>query len=165
MRIDSLTGVYNRLHFKETLENGWHLYKRLDITLSLIMTDIDFFKNYNDTYGHVAGDECLKIFSDIMNEAVSRKTDTVFRYGGEEFIIILLDTGLEGASVVAEKIMEILAERKIRNSGSSVSEYLTASIGIVSTDKVEYESSDEMIIDVDKKLYLAKEHGRDTVIC
>ena len=165
VRIDSLTGVYNRLHFKETLENGWHLYKRLDITLSLIMTDIDFFKNYNDTYGHVAGDECLKIFSDIMNEAVSRKTDTVFRYGGEEFIIILLDTGLEGASVVAEKIMEILAERKIRNSGSSVSEYLTASIGIVSTDKVEYESSDEMIIDVDKKLYLAKEHGRDTVIC
>jgi len=164
-RIDSLTGVYNRYHFTETLYNGWHLHERLNLTISLLMIDIDFFKNYNDTYGHVAGDECLRAFAEIMVEAVSRKTDTVFRYGGEEFIIVLLDTGLEGASVVAEKLQEKLASEKIDHSGSSISRYLTASIGIVSTDKGKYSSSGEMVLDVDRKLYLAKEHGRNTVIC
>ena len=129
------------------------------------MTDIDFFKKYNDTYGHIEGDTCLKKFSAILTDAVSRKTDTVFRYGGEEFIIVLIDTDLAGASVVADKIMKNLAAAEIRHSGSSVSEYLTASIGIVSTENVDYESADQMVFDADRKLYLAKEHGRNTVIC
>ncbi len=165
IRIDPLTGAFNRHHFRETLENGWHLHKRFNISLSIIMTDIDFFKNYNDTYGHVSGDECLKRYTEILEDAVSRKTDTVFRYGGEEFIIVLLDTDLEGASVVADKIREKLAAAEIRHSSSSISEFLTVSMGIVSTAKNDYESSDQMIIDSDRKLYLAKEHGRNTVIC
>ncbi len=133
--------------------------------VSLLMADIDFFKAYNDTYGHVAGDKCLKKFADILCDAVSRKTDTVFRYGGEEFILLLLDTDLEGASVVAEKIREKLVSAEIVHSGSAVSKFLTASIGIVSTDNTDYDYADKMIIDVDRKLYIAKEHGRDTVIC
>ena len=165
VRIDPLTGAFNRLHLRETLDNGWQLHKRLGISISLIMTDIDFFKNYNDTYGHLAGDSCLKKFSSILSGAVSRKTDTVFRYGGEEFIIILIDTGLEGASIVAEKIMKNLAASEIPHSGSSVSDYLTASIGIVSTENNDYESSEEILFDVDKKLYSAKEHGRNIIIC
>ena len=165
VRIDPLTGVFNRHHFSEALDNVWHLHKRLDVTVSLLMADIDFFKNYNDTYGHVAGDDCLKKFSCILGESVTRKTDSVFRYGGEEFIIILFDTGIEGASVVAEKIREKLLSEKIKHSASSVSEYVTVSIGLVSTENSEYESAEKMVIDADRKLYSAKEHGRNTVIC
>ena len=165
VRIDPLTGAFNRHHFRETLENGWHLHRRFNLSLSIIMTDIDFFKNYNDTYGHVAGDDCLRRYTEILKDAVSRKTDSVFRYGGEEFIILLLDTDLEGASVVADKIREKLVVSEIKHSSSIVSEFLTVSMGIVSTSKNDYESADKMIIDSDRKLYLAKEHGRNTVIC
>ena len=165
IRIDPLTGVFNRHHFREILDTGWHLHKRTGVPVSLIMTDIDFFKNYNDTYGHVAGDACLSKFSSILTDAVSRKTDAVFRYGGEEFILVLIDTDLAGASVVADKIIKKLAAAAIPHQGSTVSEYLTTSIGIVSTENNDYDSADKMVIDVDRKLYLAKEHGRNTVIC
>ena len=165
VRIDPLTGVFNRLHFRETLDNGWQLHERLGVSISLIMTDIDFFKNYNDTYGHMAGDECLKKFSSILANAVSRKTDSVFRYGGEEFIIILIDTDLEGATIVADKIMKTLEASEIPHKGSSVSTCLTASIGIVSTENNDYKSPEEILSEVDRKLYRAKEHGRNIIIC
>ncbi len=165
VRIDTLTGVHNRLHFNEVFGTAWNLHERLNITFSILMADIDFFKKYNDTYGHVAGDSCLKNFAEVLLEAVSRKTDSVFRYGGEEFIIILLDTGLDGAAVVAEKIREKLSIRRIKHESSDIEKYITASIGISTTDRVNYKSAEEMLLDVDRKLYKAKEHGRNTVIC
>lgn len=164
-RHDSLTGVHNRKHFNEIIENLWDIYTRANVNFSILMLDIDYFKIFNDTYGHIEGDRCLKEVAEVILEAVSRKTDSVFRYGGEEFALLLVDTDSKGARHVANKIRTLLAKKKIANKEvKGGSGYLTVSIGIACTKGFGAENPNQILVEADKNLYRAKEKGRDTVV-
>ena len=164
-RMDILTGVHNRKHFNEVFENFWDLYSRTGINFTVLMLDIDYFKKYNDTYGHVQGDICLKAVADLLLEAVSRKTDSVFRYGGEEFVILLVDTDTTGARIVAERICAKIRDKKIPNQGIKNGKgILTVSIGISGTKDFKPETSRQLLIEADRNLYRAKDTGRDRVV-
>ena len=164
-RHDSLTGVHNRKHFNEVIENLWDIYTRTSINFAIIMLDIDYFKIFNDTYGHIEGDRCLKEVADVILEAVSRKTDSVFRYGGEEFALLLVDTEKEGAKYVANKIRTLLRKKRIANKGAEGgSGYLTVSMGIACTKGFDAEDQNQILAEADKNLYKAKEKGRDTIV-
>ncbi len=164
-RMDILTEVHNRKHFNEVFENLWDLYTRTGINFTILMLDIDYFKNYNDTYGHIAGDKCLKEVAGVILEAVSRKTDSVFRYGGEEFAVFLVDTDTAGARIVAERIRTKVMEKCIPNrSALNKTGILTVSIGIAGTKGFMPENPNQLLIEADKNLYRAKENGRNTVV-
>ncbi len=164
-RHDSLTGVHNRKHFNEVIENLWDIYTRTNINFAIIMLDIDYFKIFNDTYGHIEGDRCLKEVAEVILDAVSRKTDSVFRYGGEEFALLLVDTEKEGAKYVANKIRTLLGKKKIANKGvEGGSGYLTVSIGIACTKGFKADNPNQILAEADKNLYKAKEKGRNTIV-
>jgi diguanylate cyclase (GGDEF)-like protein len=162
--IDGLTGLANRRRLDEYLEREWNRGLRLSNSLmSIIMLDVDFFKNYNDRYGHQAGDECLKKIARVIREALKRPTDLSARYGGEEFTCILPDTSLEGANHLAQKIIERIWELNIHHEGSDVSDRVTISIGVAS-DTIEIQNSPANLLSkADKALYAAKRSGRNRV--
>jgi diguanylate cyclase (GGDEF)-like protein len=125
------------------------------------MTDIDFFKTYNDTYGHLRGDDCLKQVAKALDDALKRPLDLVARYGGEEFVVLLPDTDSDGAAEVAKLMQENIANMKITHSGSEVYDHLTISLGIA-TITPSRESTPDVLIDLaDKALYQAKAEGRN----
>lgn len=159
---DHLTGLYNRNYMEQKLKTTHSIWKRGIQTYSLIMIDIDFFKNYNDHYGHIQGDNCLKSISGILKQQLTRDTDYAFRYGGEEFLVILGFTDKEGAQVIAEKIKEAIVRAKIPHANSDVSPYLTISMGVATIDN-SYDSFAELLLRTDKALYLAKGHGRNRI--
>ena len=164
-RTDALTGVHNRKHFNEVLGNVWDLYSRTGVNFSILMLDIDYFKEFNDRYGHLAGDRCLCEVASLISDAVARKTDSVFRYGGEEFVVILVDTDTKGAKFVAEKIRKKIMEKKIPNeSAFSGTGFLTISIGVAGTEVAKPESPDHLLLKADKNLYRAKGKGRNCVV-
>jgi diguanylate cyclase (GGDEF)-like protein len=132
--------------------------------LSLILGDIDYFKRYNDTYGHQAGDECLRQVARAMNRAVKRAPDLVARYGGEEFAIILPNTESEGAMQVAYAVREAVGMLKIEHSQSSVNEYVTLSLGVACTVPDREHSPDILVAAADKAMYEAKARGRNRII-
>ncbi len=158
---DSLTGIANRRHFDEYLDREWQRYSRDKLHLALIMCDIDFFKLYNDTYGHQAGDSCLQQVAGAIGRAVKRPADLVARYGGEEFAALLPNTDFDGALRVAESIHLEVRQLKIVHAQSSVSDYITLSAGIASTVPSHQESPAALISAADKALYQAKERGRN----
>ncbi|MBF0230451.1 MAG: diguanylate cyclase [Desulfamplus sp.] len=162
--IDGLTGISNRRYFDEYLNQEWHRAIRNPKPLSVIMMDIDFFKRYNDTYGHLAGDDCLKKVAKSLKCSVSRPADMVARYGGEEFICVLPETDLEGARSVAITIQQGISELRIPHENSSVSNHITLSIGIVTTIPSPAKSTDALIKDADELLYQAKKAGRNQMI-
>lgn len=127
------------------------------------MVDIDRFKLYNDTYGHQAGDECLKEIAEKLEESCKRSMDIVARYGGEEFIILLPDTDLDGARMVAKKINKNIQDMKIEHVKSEHGEIVTVSIGVASDIPKDEKSLEKLIGLADKMLYLAKESGRNRV--
>lgn len=160
---DGLTGVANRRHFNETLEKEWHRMKRDGKPLSLIMCDIDFFKNYNDTYGHQKGDESLKRVASRLKELLKRPGDMVARYGGEEFAVILPDTDTQGALRLAEHMRVAVESLGIVHSGSQVSEWLTISMGVASMIPSGNTLQTDLISEADQALYGAKGTGRNRV--
>lgn len=163
--VDGLTQIANRRCFDESFDKEWRRMAREEIPLSLIMCDIDFFKNYNDTYGHQAGDECLRQVASAINRVLKRPADLVARYGGEEFAIILPNTTAEGAFQVAETIRLEVKALKIRHINSPISEYVTLSLGIATAQPWQDGSSETLIAAADQALYQAKAEGRDRVLC
>jgi two-component system chemotaxis family response regulator WspR len=161
--LDGLTGIPNRRRFDEVLKSEWERAKRHSTSLSLIMLDIDFFKLYNDSYGHQGGDDCLKQVARILDESAHRETDIVARYGGEEFAAVLPETGSKGALEVAEAMRVNIENANILHESSTVADYVSISVG-VATWVPERDSRPEEIIELaDKALYKAKEDGRNRV--
>ncbi len=159
-RIDGLTQAYNRHYFDKTLHREWLRSRRFKTPLSLVLCDIDHFKLFNDTYGHQAGDDCLIRVAHILMETISRPGDLAARYGGEEFVIVLPETPLEKALVVAEKICANVEGLHIPHRASPVNRHVTISLG-VSTTTGDLLSEDELIAVADRALYQSKQNGRN----
>ncbi|HAX76651.1 MAG TPA: GGDEF domain-containing protein [Cyanobacteria bacterium UBA11372] len=159
--VDSLTQVANRRKFDEYLNIKWREMAREKAPLSLILCDIDFFKRYNDTYGHQAGDVCLQQVASALIGAAKRPEDLVARYGGEEFAAILPHTDSAGAIHVAEKMRVAVKELEIPHADSAVNRYVTISLGVGSAIPHLESSPEELIAAADQALYHAKESGRD----
>ena len=162
--LDPLTGVANRRYFDRVLKNEWHRLAREQKPLSLIMCDIDCFKAYNDTYGHPAGDSCLKQVADVLKQSTKRAADSVARYGGEEFAVILPDTDARGALFVAQNISQRLKKRKIPHCASTVSDYVTISIGIATEIPTSIAKIDNLLEIADNALYQAKDQGKNQIV-
>ncbi len=158
---DALTGIANRRYFSEVFEKEWYRAKRNSKPISLIMMDIDFFKLYNDYYGHLKGDDCLKSVAMAINHSVRRTTDITARYGGEEFVTLLPDTNLEGAKIVAENIHENIERLQIEHLKSTVNRFVSVSLGIATILPIDNQEYTELIEKADKALYKAKEMGRN----
>lgn len=160
---DSLTEVRNRRLFNEYLNTEWRRLAREEAPLSLIMCDIDYFKLYNDTYGHQAGDECLRQVAGVLQRSVKRSADLVARYGGEEFAVVLPNTDANGAACVAESIRDRVRELRIVHAKSAVSEYVTLSLGVACCIPAPMSQPETLISIADEALYRAKKSGRDRV--
>jgi diguanylate cyclase (GGDEF)-like protein/PAS domain S-box-containing protein len=161
---DGLTQLANRRHFDEFLQGTWQQMIRENTPLSLILCDIDFFKLYNDTYGHPMGDHCLQEVAQAIHRAVNRPSDLVARYGGEEFGIILPNTPLEGALQVAQRIRAEIQALQIPHENSQLGPYVTLSLGVSSTIPVLEGFPANLIITADEALYQAKAAGRDRIV-
>ncbi|MEB1808501.1 MAG: diguanylate cyclase [Bacillaceae bacterium] len=160
---DGLTGIGNRRYFDERLIKEWKRAIRYSSDISLLMIDIDYFKPYNDTYGHQKGDECLKQVALAVQKTLKRPIDVVCRYGGEEFSVILPDTDEKGAKHVAETIRRTIEELKIPHAGSLINSFLTISIGTASVIPTKASDPATIIKAADEALYLAKQGGRNQV--
>jgi len=158
---DQLTGVANRRNFDITLEKQFLLSRRNRSPLSLIICDIDYFKRYNDSYGHQQGDDCLKKVAASMQAQISRPTDLVCRYGGEEFAVILPDTHDDGGQLLAERMRQAVAAENLPHTQSTAG-VVTISLGIA-TYHGQYLKAEQLIKAADEALYKAKELGRNRV--
>lgn len=161
--IDGLTGIANRRHFDQTLEKEWRRALRHRDILSLALIDIDFFKKYNDYYGHLAGDECLQKVGSILTESLKRASDLGARYGGEEFVILLPSTAKAGALTVTERIRSNVEELRISHEMSKVAKHVTVSIGVAAIRPELDKVPSELIRQADSALYQAKNAGRNRV--
>jgi len=156
---DGLTHLYNRRYLEDSLPKERALARRNKSLLSVIMIDIDHFKHYNDTYGHLKGDACLKQVAMAINNVVLRPTDIVARYGGEEFICVLPNTDEQGAKVISRSILEAIDKIKIAHIDSSFG-VVTVSMGLATTSNAN-EDSTELLAKADTNLYEAKSNGRN----
>lgn len=158
---DALTGIYNRRYLEESLKRIIRSISRSGGTLSVLMLDIDFFKKYNDTYGHSMGDECLKAVTKALNGSLQRADDFLARYGGEEFIAVLPNTDESGACVIAARMLENVKACGIPHEKNEAAACVTVSIG-VSTGCVKHgQNGGEYIKRADKALYMSKQNGRN----
>jgi diguanylate cyclase (GGDEF)-like protein len=162
--LDGLTGLANRRRFDEYIEQEWQRLAREQEPLSLILCDIDFFKLYNDTYGHQAGDDCLKQVATALRHSVKRPADLVARYGGEEFAVILPHTTAAGALCLAKSIHQQVRQLRLAHPGSTVSQYVTLSLGVAGLIPCSGVTPAKLIAAADAALYEAKTTGRDRVI-
>lgn len=160
---DGLTGISNRRSFDEALEKEWCRERRQAKPLSLILADIDCFKRYNDSYGHQAGDACLKAVADCLAASVHRAGDLVARYGGEEFVVLLPETPLEDARLVAEHIRQNVLALAITHGASEAAAVVTLSLGVAGLVPGQRQSSHELLGLADQALYTAKFSGRNRV--
>ncbi|MGR3320208.1 MAG: GGDEF domain-containing response regulator [Candidatus Anammoxibacter sp.] len=161
--LDGLTGISNRRLFDMFLDEEWRRCKRDEKCLSLIMTDIDFFKKYNDTYGHQKGDDCLKQVAAALNAVARRPGDLTARYGGEEFVLVLSNTDSSNALILAERYRDAVVSLEIPHGSSEVSDYVTLSLGVATVDSTGGLSAANLIEAADKALYKAKCAGRNRV--
>jgi diguanylate cyclase (GGDEF)-like protein len=159
--IDELTQVANRRRFEEYCSQEWQCMAREQLPLSLILCDVDFFKAYNDTYGHRAGDRCLQLVAKAIQDSAKRPADLVARYGGEEFAVILPRTDAEGAVHIATTICESVRGLLIPHYGSQISDYVTLSAGVATAIPQPHSDFQEIIDEADRALYQAKIAGRD----
>jgi len=161
---DGLTSVANRRSFDDMLNMEWRRASRESRALSLLMVDVDFFKRFNDTYGHQGGDECLRHVAAAMSGVVKRASDAVARYGGEEFAILLPATEPDGALIVAERIRAAVTALRLPHSGSEVADHVTVSIGVASIQVTGNGVPSSLVAAADAALYRAKHTGRNRVV-
>ncbi|NEP84547.1 MAG: diguanylate cyclase, partial [Okeania sp. SIO3B3] len=162
--IDDLTTVANRRQFDRYLRQQWQVLKREQLPLTLIMCDIDYFKTYNDTYGHLEGDYCLRQVAQAIKRSVKRPADLVARYGGEEFAVILPNTTTEGGIHVAKIIQQQVRLLEIIHNSSDVSRYVTLSMGVASIVPNQQFSRELLILAADRGLYKAKTQGKNMIV-
>lgn len=159
--VDGLTGIANRRHFDQFLAQLWSLATRNGEPISLIMCDIDFFKAYNDTYGHLQGDECLKKVASALKNSLKRQVDLVARYGGEEFVVVLSNTDVVGATKVAETLRANVENLAIPHRLSSITPNVTISVGVAIGYAISAVLPQTLIEAADNALYQAKQDGRN----
>lgn len=162
--LDSLTQTANRHRFDEFLTREWQRGRREKFPLSIILCDIDYFKLYNDRFGHQAGDTCLKQVAKAISKAVKRPADLVARYGGEEFAVILPQTPAKNALYVAQIIRLQIKSLGIPHPDSLANDYISLSLGVASVVPSAKYSIEQLLVTADKALYQAKEQGRDRAI-
>lgn len=158
---DALTEIHNRRSFDEYISKEWSRGTREKTKLSIIMIDIDFFKQYNDTYGHLQGDFCLQKVAKGFLECLNRASDFVARYGGEEFVILLPSTHEAGAMEVAERVRNLIENLNIKHETSNIANYVTVSLGVNTVTPNLDTNLKEFINGADEALYLAKKEGRN----
>ncbi|WP_286240586.1 diguanylate cyclase [Neptuniibacter halophilus] len=163
-RIDGLTQVNNRREFERSIETEWRRAQRVRRHMALLMLDVDHFKAFNDIYGHLAGDGCLRAVAKTIVESTQRAQDSVYRYGGEEFAIILPESDVQGAALIAERIRQAIESLQIRHQGSECNEVVTVSIGISCLNPVDGGNPHDLVDQADKALYQAKSAGRNRVV-
>lgn len=161
--LDGLTGVANRRHFDQQIDAEWRRARNGDGYLGLLMMDVDYFKNYNDSYGHLQGDECLRQVARAIDKAAPRSADFVARYGGEEFAVIMPDTDQNGLTELAERIRSSVEFLKVPHRASSVAPVVTVSIGAALARSVRHGDYNVLISRADEALYCAKGAGRNRV--
>lgn len=162
-RHDPLTGLYNRRHFDEMQQTEFRRAHRNDLPLSLLICDIDFFKEYNDRYGHPAGDQCLRAVADAMSGSITRSGDTLARIGGEEFAVLLPATPLTAALLVAERLRQAVAALAMPHAGSHAAPCVTISIGAAQIEPRHPGGFETLFEQADRALYRAKQAGRNRV--
>jgi hemerythrin len=160
---DGLLNIANRKYFDQRLEQEWLRAMRSQQPVGLLMIDVDHFKRYNDTYGHQAGDACLKSVAKAASTGLARSTDLLARYGGEELVVVLPDTHVEGTYQVAQDICAAVAKLKIPHTGSDTAPYVTVSVGVASLNPPRVSSADRLVAAADQALYQAKKQGRNQV--
>jgi diguanylate cyclase (GGDEF)-like protein len=160
---DPLTGLANRRHLGAVLELELRRARRQNDDLTLLLADVDFFKSYNDRYGHPEGDECLRRVSDALRSTFRRAGDLVARYGGEEFAVVLPRCDAEAARVVAERLREAVERLGIRHAGSTVCDHVTVSVGAASTRLAGATAAEALLRAADAALYVAKAQGRNRI--
>lgn len=158
---DGLTGIFNRRHFDSYIEQEWARAVREGSNVSLVLADIDYFKSYNDHYGHQAGDECLKVVARVFRESLQRPADFAARYGGEEFVVILPKTDPDGAEMIAESMRARVDRLNVRHEFSRVSDHVTISLGVATVRPNPKIRPQELIGLADRALYEAKQKGRN----
>lgn len=158
---DSLTGLSNRRRFDELCGEEWGRGQRSNHPLSLLILDIDHFKHYNDTYGHAAGDECLKSVALALSQSLMREVDNIARIGGEEFAILLPDSDLAGARVVGERVRQTISDLNIQHRSSPTANHVTISIGAACVMPSNQRSIKMLYTSADNALYAAKKRGRN----
>ncbi|CZT27741.1 response regulator [Pseudomonas cerasi] len=163
MNSDGLTGLSNRRHFDEYLELEWRRAVREQTQLSLLMIDVDYFKPYNDNFGHLEGDEALRQVAKAIRNSCSRPSDLPARYGGEEFAMVLPNTSPGGARLLAEKLRQSVSSMNIPHMAPAPGSSLTVSIGVATVTPQLGMHSRQLILDADKGLYQAKNNGRNQV--
>ncbi len=161
--LDGLTGIANRRHFDLILKQEWRRALRDATPLSLILIDVDFFKAYNDTYGHQMGDDCLKRVANSLKGVLKRPTDLIARYGGEEFVVLLPKTDVGGAIALAEEMRAGVEALGITHARSQATDRVTISLGVATVTPNPDSSHAELIAEADHALYQAKQEGRNRV--
>lgn len=161
--IDGLTGLSNRRRLDEMLNIEWSRARRNQTPISLLLMDIDFFKSYNDHYGHLDGDDCLRNVTRKIAEVARRPTDVAARYGGEEFVLLLPDTAAEGALKAAQNVQGKIETLNQPHAYSSVADHVTLSIGIATIIPDDSLTPSDLIKSADEMLYAAKQGGRNQI--
>ena len=161
--VDGLTGIPNRRSFDQHIRSEWQRGTRTNGELSLLLIDIDHFKQYNDTYGHQAGDACLTLVAKALSSSVHRPGDLVARYGGEEFVCVLPSTNLDGAELIGSTLREAVNFLKIPHKSSSVCGHVTISVGGAWVQLDQSKEIGDLISAADENLYKSKSDGRDRV--
>lgn len=160
---DGLTGLFNRRTYEEKVASQWAISSRAREPVALLMMDVDHFKDYNDYYGHQAGDDCLRAVARTLAETLHRPADLLARYGGEEFIALLPGTDVPGAATVAETLRTAVEHLAIPHARSTVSDAVTISVGVAVTEYTSGISPSDLVREADEALYIAKAHGRNYV--
>jgi diguanylate cyclase (GGDEF)-like protein len=158
---DSLTGIYNRRFVDENLKRVMRSLSRFGGTLTLLMIDVDFFKRYNDTYGHIKGDECLKAVAGALAKSIKRADDFVARYGGEEFIVVLPNADEDAAKLIADRVLKNILELGIAHEKNDAANCVTISVGATSGNVAPTQKANDYIKRADEALYMSKQNGRN----
>ena len=162
--VDGLTNIANRYYFDDFFTREWQLARREQFALAVILCDLDYFKLYNDHFGHQQGDTCLQQVAQALSRAVQRPTDLVARYGGEEFAVILPRTSANNALVVAKKMRQQIKTLSLTHPDSLVGDYVSLSIGISAVIPCSKYTKKQLLVTADQALYQAKKQGRDRAI-